>query len=314
MKLKKNVKIFLILFIVVFIVIFGGIKLTKYIVYINSDTYKLLNRGYSEKEVKLFIKILDEKRIKKLENSRKNEQLYNILKQKYFMKKNLSKYEKYLEDNPKTSYKDVIAIINTKANYKWYNKKQTKKTDMSKKDLILVNKFNYLEENYEPNDLKKISLQYAYNDNIIREHVKEAYEKMAKDAKSKGIKLIASSSYRDYKSQDILYERYKVQKGTEEADNVSARPGFSEHQTGLTLDILTDNITMSEFENTEEFKWLIKNAYKYGFILRYPKNKTYITGYSYEAWHYRYVGKKVAEIIHKENITFDEYYAYYIEK
>ena len=71
---------------------------------------------------------------------------------------------------------------------------------------------------------------------------------------------------------------------------------------------------MNDFEETDEFKWLQKNAYKYGFILRYPKDKTDITGYDYESWHYRYVGKEIAEKIHKENITYDEYYAYYIEE
>jgi LAS superfamily LD-carboxypeptidase LdcB len=71
---------------------------------------------------------------------------------------------------------------------------------------------------------------------------------------------------------------------------------------------------MNDFENTDEFKWLQKNAYKYGFILRYPKDKTDITGYDYESWHYRYVGKEVAQKIHELDITFDEYYAYYIDK
>ena len=71
---------------------------------------------------------------------------------------------------------------------------------------------------------------------------------------------------------------------------------------------------MNEFENTEEFKWLQNNAYKYGFILRYPKGKENITGYEYESWHYRYVGEEVAEEIHNLDITFDEYYAYYLDK
>ena len=70
---------------------------------------------------------------------------------------------------------------------------------------------------------------------------------------------------------------------------------------------------MDDFEETKEYKWLIKNAYKYGFILRYPKDKEDITGYNYESWHYRYVGVEAAKIIHEENITFDEYYAYYVE-
>ena len=92
------------------------------------------------------------------------------------------------------------------------------------------------------------------------------------------------------------------------------RAGYSEHQTGLALDIVTYGASMDTFENTDEFKWLSDNAYKYGFILRYPKGKEKLTGYSYESWHYRYVGKDVAKKIHDLDITYDEYYAYYIEK
>ena len=98
-----------------------------------------------------------------------------------------------------------------------------------------------------------------------------------------------------------------------EADLKAARPGYSEHQTGLALDITTRLAEDEEFVNTEEFSWLKENAHKYGFILRYPEGKENITGYSYEPWHYRYVGIDVATKIYNENITFDEYYAYYIE-
>ena len=98
-----------------------------------------------------------------------------------------------------------------------------------------------------------------------------------------------------------------------EADLSTARAGFSEHQTGLAIDILTYNVTLSNFEETDAFKWLSSNAYKYGFILRYPKGKEDITGYEYESWHYRYVGVEIATQIFEEDITFDEYYAYYLE-
>ena len=96
-------------------------------------------------------------------------------------------------------------------------------------------------------------------------------------------------------------------------DDYASRPGFSEHQTGLALDIVTDNIIGNEFENTDEFKWLQENAHLYGFILRYPKDKEYITGYNYESWHYRYVGKELATKIKESGLTYDEYYAYYCE-
>ena len=137
---------------------------------------------------------------------------------------------------------------------------------------------------------------------------------MWNDAKEEGLLLIVNSSYRDYEVQDAVWKEYAEVHGEEWADNKAARAGSSEHETGLALDIVTNNVVMNEFENTDEFKWLQKNAYKYGFILRYPKNKENITGYEYESWHYRYVGEKVAKEIHDMDITFDEYYAYYLDK
>ena len=108
---------------------------------------------------------------------------------------------------------------------------------------------------------------------------------------------------------------YKERKGLEYADNISARAGFSEHQTGYAVDVgvQAKMSTGKAFKNTGEYKWMLENSYKYGYILRYPENKSDITGYGFEAWHYRYVGKDVALYIHEHDITFDEYYAFFIE-
>jgi len=96
-------------------------------------------------------------------------------------------------------------------------------------------------------------------------------------------------------------------KGQEYADLASARPGHSEHQTGLAIDIMGSNEDYNKFEESVEFEWMKNNAHLYGFILRYPKGKENITGFKYEPWHYRYIGKKVATIIYNENITLEEY-------
>ena len=91
------------------------------------------------------------------------------------------------------------------------------------------------------------------------------------------------------------------------ADVASARSGHSEHQTGLAVDVSDITLDYDNFEKTKEFTWMKNNAYKYGFILRYPKAKFHITGFKYEPWHYRYVGNVVAQIIHSKNITLEEY-------
>ena len=111
-----------------------------------------------------------------------------------------------------------------------------------------------------------------------------------------------------------IYDEYKDLKGEEYADEYAARPDYSEHQSGLALDIITYGASGETFDTTDAFKWLQKNAHKYGFILRYPKDKEDITGYAYESWHYRYLGKDLATKVKKSGLTYDEYYAYYLDK
>lgn len=295
---------------IILVIIIGGIGLKKFIDYRNSYDYKLSKIGYQTEEITR-IKKLNNKQIGTILKMEYNKNIDDFIKQKYFIFDYLTDYLKYYKDNNDESIKDIVSIVNVGTNRDHYTK--TKATDMNKEDLILVNKYNHLDKDYEPDDLVNIPLQYAYDDNKVREHVYEAFKDMWYAASKEDLTLIVTSSYRSYKEQEQIHKSYANQKGQEWADSVSARPGYSEHQTGLTLDIVTYNSTMDNFENTDEFKWLQKNSYKYGFILRYPKDKTYITGYDYESWHYRYVGKKVAKEIHDLDITYDEYYAYYLK-
>ena len=132
-------------------------------------------------------------------------------------------------------------------------------------------------------------------------------------AHEEGIYLIIVSAYRDYDSQVQVYNDYQESKGTNYADSIAARPGYSEHQTGLSLDIYSkDSTVASTFKNSKAYEWLINNAHKYGFILRYPDGKKKITGFNYESWHYRYLGEELATKVYNEGITYDEYYAYYL--
>ena len=117
----------------------------------------------------------------------------------------------------------------------------------------------------------------------------------------------------DIETSNILYNDYVNRNGIEWADKWSAKPGFSEHQTGLALDITTSSATFDNFEDTEAYDWLVNNSYKYGFILRYPSDDYYLTGYNFESWHFRYVGVDVATKIYNEKITFEEYYEYYVK-
>jgi D-alanyl-D-alanine carboxypeptidase len=173
--------------------------------------------------------------------------------------------------------------------------------------LILVNKNNKLPKDYIPSELILLNNKYSIENKYLQKEAAINFEKLSEDASKLGYKIIATSAYRDYEYQEILYNYYVETKGLEYADNCSARPGHSEHQTGLAVDVMGSNNDYNKFEESNEFKWMKDNAHKYGFILRYPKNKTHITGFKYEPWHYRYVGKKVATIIYNKNITLEEY-------
>ena len=184
---------------------------------------------------------------------------------------------------------------------------------------ILVNKENILHSNYVPQKLVILDNNennfHNYNDPnlkpMVREDIIPDLIEMFNAAKECGYSLIVDSGYRSYDYQLNVLKANIEKYGEERAYNYVALPGTSEHQTGLCFDVayMYDGVYSDKIkEDDEEIKWLINNSYKYGFILRYPKGKEEITGYSYEPWHYRYVGKELANILHENNLTIEEYY------
>lgn len=181
--------------------------------------------------------------------------------------------------------------------------------------LKLVNSDNILDESYEPYDLviPNVNLVADRSDekNLVREEAAKALEEMFKAANEDGISLFLNSAYRGYDSQVYLYEEDTVAAGSDTSDYV-AKPGASEHQLGLALDITSMNMDFEleeAFEDTPEGIWALDNAYKYGFVLRYIKGKEDITGYQYEPWHYRYIGnKEISKLCHDKNLTLEELY------
>lgn len=153
---------------------------------------------------------------------------------------------------------------------------------------------------------KTYSLPSSYNPGGLTDEFMDAFYDMQAAAAEDGISLFVASGFRSYEYQKDLYNAYVKRDGKEEADTYSARPGYSEHQTGLAADI---NAADSSFDNTPEAKWLDKNCYKYGFIIRFPKGKEQYTGYVYESWHLRYVGTEIAKKIHDAGgVSLEEYY------
>lgn len=291
------------------VVIIGIIILVGQIKYRNSIPYKLKTIGYTSEEIKTIEK-RNKTEIDKILKLKYSKVIPILIKEKYFIFDNLDRYLTYQEKNTKEKTNYIVSMVNVHADYEFYT--NTKETDTAKENLILVNKYNRLTKDFQPDDIVAISNQHAYGDPEIRKEVYDQFKQMFTAAKKDNITLIITSGYRDYQFQEKLWNNYSNQKGDEWADSIAARAGYSEHQTGLSTDILTYNSTLDTFEETEAFKWLSKHAHEYGFILRYPKGKESITGYSYESWHYRYIGVEDAKKVYELGITFDEYYAYFI--
>ena len=175
--------------------------------------------------------------------------------------------------------------------------------------LILVNKTTNLDQNYVPADLVWVALP-GVRDTQMRTVAATALGELFNAATKQGLTLYCCSGYRSYATQKELYAQNVSALGQSEADLVSAKPGQSEHQTGLAMDVTAESVgfdLLESFGDTKEGQFVKNNAYLYGFIIRYPNDKTSITGYSYEPWHLRYVGKDVAKVIHDKDITFEEY-------
>ncbi len=182
--------------------------------------------------------------------------------------------------------------------------------------LALVNKSYYLPDFYKPNDLVRANVEYSFGDEqvekaLLRREAASALEEMFQAAKEEGIELFAVSGYRSYERQQAVFAAEVATVGQEAAEEAVAFPGSSEHQTGLAMDISSLSVGLNltqDYEHTAEGQWLAENAHQFGFILRYPKGKEAITGYKFEPWHYRYVGKEYADEIYEKNVTLEEFF------
>lgn len=220
-------------------------------------------------------------------------------------KTDLSSYEKYM--NPEGSMRDAF--------------------------LVLVNKEHAIPENYNAGELETLSYDYCQNDNTnkLNIYAAEALKAMLKElwASTKNTEIIGTSGMRTHEYQVYLFNKYKEEernspenagKSDAEIEEIvaaySARPGHSEHETGLCMDLVDtsssrgDVVNYSDtgcFTDRKTFEWLKANSWKFGFILRYPEDKVGITGYSYESWHYRFVGRYHAEKMYRTGLTLDQY-------
>jgi D-alanyl-D-alanine carboxypeptidase len=179
---------------------------------------------------------------------------------------------------------------------------------------VLVNKRNKLPDDYRPHDLVDPDIPFIFKEKTQKRKMRiaaaKAIEKMFAGAEQDGVSLLGVSAYRSHVAQTALFNYYVNADGYKLASTYSAIPGTSEHETGLAIDVTGGNGKCAAehcFEGTVEAKWLHQHAAEYGFIIRYPKGKDKITGYKYEPWHLRYVGKTIAKEIMNRGITLEEY-------
>lgn len=268
-----------------------------------------LPKGYSGKEINYFFN-LSEKNIDYLKNQ-KYKDISNYYKISNFDASKLDRYNNYHNKNENLRYDVVVTRVNIQIDLPAYT--ETKEVKDADSLLVLVNKYNHLPSKYKPGDLAYVTGAYG-NEVPMRSIAKENLLLLMKAAKKEiNINLLPTTAFRNESFQKTLYDKYVARDGKEAADTYSARPGYSEHQTGLAIDL--KNTALKDIRLTDEnYKWLEQNAYKYGFIIRFPKGKENITGYQFENWHIRYVGKDVAKTIYDNKLTLEEYIDLYVTK
>lgn len=280
--------------------------------YVNRDDFAsiittFLPKGYKGTEIN-YIMNLSATNIEKLSNIDYKD-ISNYYTFKNFDVNKIDRYNTYYEEN-NYSYEDVVTYVNINLDIPVYT--ETKEVEDPNSLLVLVNKYNYLPDNYEPNDLAY--LPGAYGNNVpMREVIVDPFKDLQQAAEDEiGINLMPTTAFRNYSFQSTLYNNYVASDGVTAADTYSARPGYSEHQTGLSIDLKNTAISGSTRLTDENYEWLSNNAHRFGFIIRFPEDKTYITGYQFENWHIRYVGEDVAKIIYEEDLTLEEYIDLYV--
>lgn len=283
------------------------VKSCQGIVYNYSNECKIYKLGYPIEEARVLAATLSDAQADSLIARHEHDTLaYPILHERYFIVENFDRYLSYHKDvMPGAAINDIVALVNVGADL---DKTSAAPCDTSKGVLMLVNGRHYLDEHYKPDHLEAFKRTCCYEDQRANKAVVEAFVVMQRDCKEQtGAQLMVNSAYRSYKDQIGTFKR--SEKG------YAAHAGHSEHQTGLAIDVTSLQHPMRwPFDTSKEGVWMREHCHEYGFILRYPKKQSQIFGFAYEPWHLRYLGKDVAKRVHDEDITFDEYYAFYIER
>lgn len=231
----------------------------------------------------------------------------------YYINTKLDDYKAFSLLHPDFTLEDIVTYVNIGLDNPFYS--NTKVIQNPDDMLVLCNKYNSLPDGYEPGDLVEITNGNAAVGGLrLRKEAAQAFDELCAGAKQAGYTILGASAYRSYSYQNKLYNNYVAADGKVAADTYSARAGFSEHQTGLAIDVKNATVVYDKFGTTREYQWAKDNIQKYGFIIRYLPSTIDITGYKSEEWHFRYVGVDTATAVYDLGITYDEYCARYLMK
>ena len=269
---------------------------------------KLLDIGYSVGDINIIFAHGNDKAVSRFVKREKVRYLEEFFTIKYAK---LDNYDRYVAYSDATGEDEATTVL--------YVNLDLDKEDYTEATLVkefsmdmLINKHRYLEEDFIPKDLVEIDKSLASEEGMKANHVAlNAYQKMQEAAVKEGYSIVINSAYRSYQDQIDISNSYLRAYGQNYVDKYVAKPGFSEHQTGLAFDIGSRKVNV--FENSKEYGWMQENAHKYGFIRRFSKQKEGITGFRNEPWHYRYVGVEIATYIYENNMSLEEYFVNFLD-
>ena len=269
----------------------------------------LLNKGYSNNDISIILKHGNDNDVSEFAKKDKIKYLEEFFSISYAK---LKYYDRYLAYSDETGEDEetTVLYVNLGMDGDAYVDPEVV-LDFSA--TMLVNKYRKLEEVFEPDYLTTVPKEYAGSEDLRASKIAiDAFVEMADAAKNDGMGIVINSAYRSYQDQVDIKETYQNLYGSNYVKRYVAEPGHSEHQTGLAFDVGSTSVNV--FANSEEYKWMLNNAHKYGFILRFSKKGEGITGFRNEPWHYRFVGKEAATYIYENNLTLEEYYAIFLDK
>ena len=271
---------------------------------------KLIEIGYSNNDINIILSHGDSKSVSNFTKRDKVRYLEEYFSVDFAKLENYDRYVTYSDETGVNEY-DTVIYVNLdldKADYQDAILVKEFSSDM------LVNKHRYLSSDFVVEDLTEIDTKYASEKGLYSSRIAlNAFTQMYQDALKEDYHLVINSAYRSYQDQLDLMDFYRNAYGQSYVDKYVSKEGFSEHQTGLAFDIGSRDSRI--FADSREYQWMLNNAYKYGFILRYDKRYEDLTGFREEPWHYRYVGKKIAKYIQEHNnMSLEEYFVLFLNK